>query len=44
MSNVAQAFSRAVQYHQAGNLNLAEPLYRQVLQADPNHGDAHHLF
>jgi len=43
MPTVAETFALALQHHQAGNLRLAEPLYRQVLQADPNHADSHHL-
>jgi protein O-GlcNAc transferase len=36
-------FARAMQQHQAGRLNEAERLYRQVLQADSRHADALHL-
>src|SRR5262245_30453782 len=43
MPTVAEAFAMAVQQHQAGQLAAAEQLYRQVLQADPNHADAWHL-
>ncbi len=43
VNNVSDIFSLAVQYHQAGNLRQAEPLYRQVLQAAPQHPDALHL-
>lgn len=41
MTTVAEAFQMAVQYHQAGQLPQAEQLYRQVLQADPTHAQAH---
>jgi predicted O-linked N-acetylglucosamine transferase (SPINDLY family) len=43
MPTVAEAFNIAVQHHQAGNLPVAEQLYRQIVLADPNHADAHHL-
>src|SRR5690348_8382760 len=43
MINTTEALSLAVQAHRAGNLAQAESLYRQILQADPNHPDAWHL-
>jgi protein O-GlcNAc transferase len=36
-------FGDAVRHHQAGRLNEAERLYREVLQADPRHADALHF-
>jgi len=33
---------QAVQFHQAGNLQQAELLYRSILQTHPNHPDANH--
>ena len=35
MDSVPQMFKTALQYHQAGNLQQAETLYRQILQLDP---------
>jgi protein O-GlcNAc transferase len=40
MPTVAQVFALAWKHHQAGGLAQAEQLYKQVLQADPNHADA----
>ncbi len=33
----------AIQHHQGGQLQAAEQIYRQILQAEPNHADAIHL-
>jgi tetratricopeptide (TPR) repeat protein len=38
--NVAEVLKRAIAYHQAGNLIEAEPLYRQILQQQPQHVEA----
>jgi len=43
MTTVAQALELAMRYHQAGDLQQAEQLYRQILQLDPLHADALHL-
>lgn len=40
---IQQAFDLALQHHQAGRLQEAEQLYRQILNAQPNHADALHL-
>ena len=40
MSAHAKALAIAVRHHQAGELQPAEQIYRQVLQADPNYADA----
>jgi tetratricopeptide (TPR) repeat protein len=40
VATVADMYGLAVQYHQAGNLQLAEHLYRQIVQAEPAHADA----
>ena len=39
-----QALRRAVQFHQQGRLDQAEPLYRAILDAQPNSFDANYLF
>src|SRR5207244_13082936 len=44
MPTIPELLSLAVQQHQAGNLQQAEQLYRQILQMDPNQPDALHLF
>lgn len=40
---IPQIIQRAVQYHQAGYLPLADVLYRQILQVQPNNTEALHL-
>jgi tetratricopeptide (TPR) repeat protein len=42
MPTVVEAFTLALQHHQAGRLLDAEALYRQVLQVQPDHPDALH--
>jgi predicted O-linked N-acetylglucosamine transferase (SPINDLY family) len=42
-AHIATLFGRAVALHQAGRLAEAEPLYRQVLDAQPRHFDSLHL-
>jgi len=41
--SVIDRFAEALRHHQAGALADAEPLYRQVLDAEPHHADALHL-
>ncbi len=43
MPTVVEAFTLALQHHQAGRLREAEAIYRQVLQAQPDHADSLHL-
>jgi tetratricopeptide (TPR) repeat protein len=43
MSTIAETLQTALAHHQAGRLQLAEPLYRQVLAAEPRHAEAMHL-
>jgi tetratricopeptide (TPR) repeat protein len=43
MATVAELYNQAVRCHQSGNLRQAEPLYRQVLAADPAHAAAHQM-
>ena len=43
MGNVGELFQNAFRFHQNGELARAEPLYRQILQADPAHADTLHL-
>src|SRR5271168_4770818 len=40
---IEQAFQLAFGHHQAGRLAEAEGLYRQILEAQPNHFNAVHL-
>src|SRR5262245_6826159 len=43
MATVSEAFAIAVQHHQAGRVEAAEQLYRQIIAVDPNHVDALNL-
>ncbi len=40
---LADTLQRALRHHQAGQLAQAEPLYREILRAEPRHADALHL-
>ena len=44
MATIPEVFASALQHHQAGRLREAEALYLQILQAEPNHADALHLY
>src|SRR5262245_8609612 len=43
MAMISETFSAAVHHHGAGNLQLAEALFQQVLASDPNHADSLHF-
>jgi tetratricopeptide (TPR) repeat protein len=43
MNSVAQTLELAVQHHQAGRLESAARLYREIVRLDPRHADALHL-
>ena len=43
MTTIPEALALALLYHRSGDLQQAEAIYRQVLQADPQQADAHHL-
>jgi predicted O-linked N-acetylglucosamine transferase (SPINDLY family) len=43
MATISQALAMAIQHHQAGRLQSAEQICRQILAAEPNHADAWHL-
>jgi protein O-GlcNAc transferase len=43
MMTVQQAFDLALQHHQAGRLDEADAIYRQILAVQPDHADALHL-
>src|ERR1700682_6054026 len=40
---INELFASAVRFHQSGQLQQAEALYRQVLEVHPSHADALHL-
>jgi tetratricopeptide (TPR) repeat protein len=40
MADTAPLITEGKRHHQAGNLQAAEQMYRQVLAADPNHAEA----
>lgn len=43
MSSILEELQLAAQHHQAGRLQIAEQMYRQILQRDPMQPDAVHL-
>ncbi len=43
MPSLTEVFTAAIQHHQAGRLQQAEALYRQILQANPNQPETLHL-
>jgi tetratricopeptide (TPR) repeat protein len=43
MATISQALAIAIQHHQAGRLQAAEQIYRQILAVEPKQADAWHL-
>ncbi|MGA2257874.1 MAG: tetratricopeptide repeat protein [Thermoguttaceae bacterium] len=43
MATIPEALAIAIQHHQAGRLQAAEQIYRQILAVEPNHANAVYL-
>ena len=43
LTTIPDALAIALQHHQAGRLQLAEEIYRQILSVEPNHAGTWHL-
>ncbi len=43
MATISEALAIAIQHHEAGRLQAAEQIYRQILALQPNQADAWHL-
>jgi predicted O-linked N-acetylglucosamine transferase (SPINDLY family) len=43
MATISQALATATEHHQAGRLQAAEQIYRQILAVEPGQADAWHL-
>ena len=43
MATISEALTVALAHHKAGRLQLAEEIYRRILEAEPNQADALHL-
>jgi predicted O-linked N-acetylglucosamine transferase (SPINDLY family) len=43
MATISEALAIAIEHHQAGRLQAAEQIYRQILAVDSTHADAWHL-
>jgi predicted O-linked N-acetylglucosamine transferase (SPINDLY family) len=43
MATISEALAIAIQHHQAGRFQVAEQIYRQILEAEPNQADAIHF-
>jgi protein O-GlcNAc transferase len=41
--SIDQELAKALQYHQSGQLNKAEKIYKRIIEVNPNHSDALHL-
>ncbi len=42
--SVDKNFKRAFRFHNDGELQNAEKIYKNIIQVDPQHADAHHLY
>jgi tetratricopeptide (TPR) repeat protein len=40
---IEQAFEAALEYHRRGRIDLAEPIYRAILNDNPRHAGANHM-
>jgi tetratricopeptide (TPR) repeat protein len=43
MTNTEQWLQEAIPYHTTGNLSAAEPIYRRILEKDPDHSSTNYL-
>ena len=43
MATIPEALTTAIRHHQAGRLQAAEQIYRQILAVEPGHAEALHL-
>jgi tetratricopeptide (TPR) repeat protein len=43
MAAVSESLHRAIKHHEAGEIEQAEALYREIVRVDPGHADALHL-
>ena len=43
MTDIAEAYQRAIEHHQSGRFQAAEALYRDILSAHPDHAGSLHL-
>ena len=43
MAAVSESLQQAFKHHEAGELEQAEALYREIIRVDPGHADALHL-
>ncbi len=41
--SIDQELAKAIQYHQAGQLNKAEEIYKRIIEVNPDHSESLHL-